>query len=76
MGIRSKKRASELRVGDKILGNTNHFEILAIRQSPLTGVTYPILDVVDAHGVTRTLETGKDTKTQDLEYEVEAPEVK
>ena len=66
-----KKKANQLRVGDKIVGNTNYWLIKAIRPSSLTGSMYPILDVVDAFGKEMSIETGANEKLQDHIYEVD-----
>ena len=66
-----KKRARELRVGDKILSNTNWYKVTAVRNSTLTGSTYPVIDVVDAFGNTKSIETGANERFQDHIYEVE-----
>jgi len=66
-----KKRARELRVGDKILGTTNWYKVLAVRNSTLTGSTYPVIDIEDAFGNKKTIETGGNEKLQDHIYEVD-----
>jgi len=66
-----KKKANQLRVGDKILGETNWWRIVAIRNSTYTGNTYPIIDVLDSFNKKRTIETGANEKFQDHIYEVE-----
>jgi hypothetical protein len=66
-----KKRPNELLVGDRILGNTNWYDIKSVQKSLLTGVMYPVIEVVDAHGNPQTIETGKTQLLQDHIYEVE-----
>jgi hypothetical protein len=66
-----KKKAHELAVGDKILGNTNFYVINELKPSSLTGVTYPVIEVTDAYGNKKTIETGANEKFQDHIYEVD-----
>jgi len=66
-----KKKASQLRVNDKILGNTNYYIITSVKNSTFTGSTYPVIEVVDAFGNKKTIETGSSEKLQDHIYEVE-----
>jgi hypothetical protein len=68
-----KKKADELQVGDKIVGQTNFYVVDSIKPSGLTGVRYPVIDVTDSHGLKKTIETGANEKFQDHIYEVELP---
>jgi len=70
-----KKKANELRVGDKILGQTNFYVVMDVRASKFTGNTYPVIDIVDSKGQKMTVETGASEKFQDHIYEVDSPPV-
>ena len=70
-----KKKANELRVGDKILGETNFYIVNSVKNSALTGSIYPVIEIVDSHGLTKIVETGANEKFQDHIYEVELPRV-
>jgi outer membrane biosynthesis protein TonB len=70
-----KKKANELRVGDKILGETNFYIVNSVKNSALTGSIYPVIEIVDSHGLTKIVETGANEKFQDHIYEVELPVV-
>jgi hypothetical protein len=68
-----KKKASQLKKGDKILGQTNFWYVEDVHRSHLTGNSYPVIDVVDAFGKRKSIETGQNEKFQDHIYEVEVP---
>ncbi len=66
-----QKTAGQLKVGDKILGNTNHFRIRKLTPSPLTGLHCPVIELEDSNGMVKTIDTGSSAKLQDHLYEVE-----
>jgi hypothetical protein len=66
-----RKKANQLRIGDKILGNTNYYKVMSVRNSAMTGSTYPVIEVEDMFGNKQTIETGANEKFQDHLYEVE-----
>lgn len=66
-----QKKANQLRKGDKILSVNNHYMIDSVRNSTLTGCTYPLIEVTDRYGKKLTIETGSTGLLQDHIYEVE-----
>jgi hypothetical protein len=66
-----QKKARDLRVGDKILGGTVNYLVESVKNSALTGSSYPVIVVLDTNGVRRTIETGANEKFQDHIYDVE-----
>jgi hypothetical protein len=69
----TQKTAGELQVGDRIVGNTNYYTVIAIRPSILTGRHRPVIDVKDADGKLMTIDTGANEKLQDHLFEVDRP---
>ena len=67
-------KARDLKVGYIILGANNNWKITAVRPSTLTGVSYPVIDVVDSFDKIMSIETGYNEKLQDLVYNVEIPD--
>lgn len=66
------KNASDLRVGDKILGGENWFVIKQITRSPYGGVRFPVIHLEDRNGVLRNIDTGASAKLQDHLYEIQS----
>ena len=66
-----RKSARDLRAGDKILGGSNYWVIQSVKNSALTGSSYPCITVIDSNGVQKVIETGANEKLQDHIYEVE-----
>jgi hypothetical protein len=69
-----KKKAADLRVGDKILGQTNYYNVTSVKNSSLTGCMYPVIEVTDSRGIKKMIETGGNEKFQDHVYEVDLPD--
>ena len=69
-----KKKAKDLCVGDKILGQTNYYNVVGVKNSSLTGCMYPVIEVTDSRGIKKMIETGQSEKFQDHVYEVEVPD--
>jgi len=67
-------KARDLKVGYIILGANNNWKITAVRPSTLTGVSYPVIDVVDSFDKIMSIETGYNEKLQDHVYNVEIPD--
>jgi len=67
-------KARDLKVGYIILGANNNWKITAVRPSTLTGVSYPVIDVVDSFDQIMSIETGYNEKLQDHVYNVEIPD--
>lgn len=67
------KRARELKVGDKIMGNTNWFLIQSLEKG-IAGVFHPRITGVDAFGKPMSIDTGATGILQDTTYEVEESE--
>lgn len=66
-----EKKASQLRVGDRIVGNTNYMTIDVIRPG-IAGIFFPIIECTDATGRKLVVDTGSTPRLQDSTFTVDA----
>jgi hypothetical protein len=73
--MRVQKKARDLRVGDNIIGLTTSWLVENVQKSPLCGVSFPLITVIDSNGKQFDIETGGTEKFQDHVYDVETSSV-